>query len=66
MAIFFGNLVRMNEQHFNFSIHEVLELQKDSWWDPRTQFFFSWGNRFDTFKLLVELNKRCNTMMVFG
>ena len=38
-------------QHFDLSICEVLELQKNSWWDTRTQFLFSEVNGFNKFKL---------------
>ena len=43
-------------QHFDLSICEVLELQKNSWRDTRTQFLFSEVNGFNKFKLWVLLN----------
>jgi hypothetical protein len=41
MVIFFGNFVRVIEQHFDLLFREVLELQKYSWWNTGTQFLFS-------------------------
>jgi len=38
------------EQHFDLSFCEVLEVQKYSWWDTRTQFLFIEVNGLNKFK----------------
>ena len=46
---FFGNSVRVIEQHFDIPFREVFELQKYSWWDSRTWFLFSEVNGSNKF-----------------
>ena len=45
----FVNFVRVIEQCFDLSFREVLELQKNSWRDTRTQFLFSEVNGLNKF-----------------
>jgi hypothetical protein len=49
MIVFFGNFVRVNEQHFDLSIHKVKELQKIFLWDTTTQFSCSEVNKINYF-----------------
>jgi hypothetical protein len=46
---FFGNFVRVFEQHFDLSFREVFEMQIYSWWGTRTQVLFSEVNGMHNF-----------------